>query len=151
MGGSHSSKVSMPRPHVAFFQMRAYRQALSISFDILQGMILERSSDVTWTLWFASRTITDMASSLPPFQFGPYLTPVISRGARVMCEVRGLVKVVGLSDGPIPWPIGERDRKQALLVYKGLARAVRCESPEIVAAAWGIGINTVRDSPPVIL
>ena len=116
----------MPRPHVAFFQMRAYRQALSISFDILQGMILERSSDVTWTLWFASRTITDMASSLPPFQFGPYLTPVISRGARVMCEVRGLVKIVGLSDGPIPWPIGERDRKQALIVYKGLARAVRC-------------------------
>jgi hypothetical protein len=36
-----------------------------------------------------------------------YVVPVAIPGTRVECEVRGRVKVVGLSDAPQPWPIGE--------------------------------------------
>jgi hypothetical protein len=88
--------------------------------------------------------MSDMSTLKLGFQFGPYITPVISRGVRVMCEVRGLVKITGLSAGPIPWPIGERAGQRALIVYKGLARAVRLELPETVAAAWNVGFETVE-------
>jgi len=71
-------------------------------------------------------------------RFGPYLTPVVAPGVVVECEVRGLVKVVGMSTAPIRWPIGERDGETGLVVFKALARAVRQETPEAVAAAFGV-------------
>jgi len=76
--------------------------------------------------------------------FGPYVTPVCFVGAVVECEARGLVTIVRLSDGPIAWPVGERDGREDLVVFKGLARAVRQESPEAVAEAWGISPQTAR-------
>jgi hypothetical protein len=58
--------------------------------------------------------------------------------------VRGLVRIVGLSEAPISWPIGERDGSQTLVVYKGLARAVRQETPAVVAASWGVTLATAE-------
>jgi hypothetical protein len=78
-------------------------------------------------------------------RFGPYVTPVVATGVVVECEVRGLVKIVGLSQGPIRWPIGERDGQESLVVFKSLARAVRQESPQAVAAAWGVSIDLATE------
>src|SRR5581483_7572172 len=86
----------------------------------------------------------DNQKKLAGLRFGPYITPVIAAGVIVECEVRGLVTVVGLSDGPIPWPLGERDGEKQLIVFKALARAVRQESPDAVAAAWGVDVDTVE-------
>src|SRR5688572_648874 len=84
-----------------------------------------------------------MLSRVKP-QFGPYLTPVFAVGAVVECEVRGLVRVVRLSEGPIAWPIGERNGQQELVVYKALARAIRQETPEVVAACFGVPLAAAR-------
>src|SRR5438445_13705481 len=84
-------------------------------------------------------------TSLQGLRFGPYVTPVAVPGSIVECEVRGLVHVVGLTGGPIPWPIGEREGIQELIVFKALARAVRQESPSTVAKAWGVDLATAED------
>ena len=34
---------------------------------------------------------------------------------------------------------------QALVVYRGLARALRPESADAIAAAWGVPVSTVKD------
>lgn len=59
-------------------------------------------------------------------------------GAIVQCEVRGEVKIVGLSDGPIPWPIGKKGGAKSLVVYKDLAKALRNESCQAVGHWWGL-------------
>ena len=75
--------------------------------------------------------------------FGPYRTPRFRYGRPAFCEVRGEVVLVGLSDAPIPWPVGKRGRHKALVVYGGLAEAVRRESAQAVARWWGITPQTV--------
>jgi hypothetical protein len=79
---------------------------------------------------------------MSPKLCGPYVTPIIVPGAFVTCEVRGKLALVRLSKGPIPWPIGESDGAQSLIVYKALARAVRSQSPESVA--WSFGVSLVQ-------
>jgi hypothetical protein len=81
---------------------------------------------------------------LADLRYGPYITPIVAIDVIVECEVRGLVRVVGQSPGPIQWPIGEQNGQRQLIVFKALARAVRQESPHAVAAAWGIDIATVE-------
>jgi len=78
-------------------------------------------------------------------RFGPYLTPLVAIGVQVACEVRGLVRIVGLSEAPIPWPIGERDGNRELIVYRGLARALRQETAEAITGAWGVSESIVRE------
>jgi hypothetical protein len=63
---------------------------------------------------------------------GPYRAPRFRYGRTVMEQVRGLVVVVGLSAAPIPWLIGQRGRAKSLVVYAGLAKAVRRESNRAV-------------------
>src|SRR6266699_2227777 len=82
--------------------------------------------------------------SISQLRFGPYVTPVCVVGAVVECEVRGLVTVVRASDGSIAWPVGERDGREELIVFKGLARAIRVESAEAVAAAWGVSVHAAE-------
>jgi hypothetical protein len=71
---------------------------------------------------------------------GTYRTPRFRYGQTVRCEVRGEVVIVGLLDGPIPWPVGKRGRGKSLVVYRGLARAVRRESEQAVAHWWGVSV-----------
>jgi hypothetical protein len=77
---------------------------------------------------------------------GKYKTPRFRLGQKVRCEVRGEVVVCGLSDGPIPWPVGRRGPNKGLVVYKGLAQAVRKESAVAVAHWWGV--HRARDPGP---
>src|SRR4051812_26351998 len=74
---------------------------------------------------------------------GKYRTPRFRLGQTVRCAVRGEVVVADLSDGPIPWPVGRRGPNKALVVYKGLAQAVRRESALAVAHWWGVHRQTV--------
>lgn len=77
-------------------------------------------------------------------RFGPYRTPRFKYGARVKDARRGLVKIIGLSDAPIPWPIGAGNRgAKSLVLFGALARAVRRESNQAVARAWGVTGQTV--------
>src|SRR5262245_61084116 len=82
----------------------------------------------------------------PPKLLGSYATPAFDYGDVVFCERRGDVRIVGLSDAPIPWPIGQRlpkGRARALVLYGALARAVKRESAEAVAYHWGVGVYVV--------
>lgn len=72
-----------------------------------------------------------------------YKTPKFRYGAVVFDEVRGEVEIVGLSDAPIPWPIGKRKQGKSLVVYQDLAKAVRSESNATVCELWGITPQTV--------
>lgn len=70
--------------------------------------------------------------------FGPFRTPRFRIGAVIEDEFRGPVKMVKLTDAPIPWPIGKAaDGRLALVVYGGLAKAVRRESGVAVCRWWG--------------
>ena len=71
--------------------------------------------------------------------FGPYRTPLFRIGQHVEDERRGLVRIVGVSDGKIPWPIGYAPGGNSLVLYKGLARAVRREAAAAVMHWWGVG------------
>src|SRR4051794_24266947 len=72
-----------------------------------------------------------------------YCIPPFECGRVVHCEVRGPVMVLGLSDGPIPWPVGKRGRATSLVVYGGLAEAVRREAVQAVCRWWGVSRGTV--------
>ena len=75
---------------------------------------------------------------------GKYRTPRFKYGATVTCAIRGPVKIMGLSDGRIPWPkcrAGKRAR--AIILYGALAEAVRQESAQAVEYWWGVGSFTV--------
>ena len=76
--------------------------------------------------------------------FGPYKTPRFKYGDVVLCEIRGRVKIAGLTEAPIPWPkcrTGKRSR--AIILYGSLADAVRRESAQAVGFWWGVGTDTV--------
>jgi Ni/Co efflux regulator RcnB len=78
---------------------------------------------------------------------GTYATPAFSYGDVVTCEVRGDVILCGLTDAPIPWPLGKRRgkgaRARSLIVFGALADAVRRESAQAVAHWWGVTAQTV--------
>jgi len=70
-------------------------------------------------------------------------TPRVRVGAFVRCLIRGEVEVVGFSDAPIPWPKCKTERWHALIVYAGLACAIRRESAQAVGRWWGVGTDRV--------
>jgi len=77
-------------------------------------------------------------------RFGSYRTPHFKYGVRVKDARRGFVNTVGLSDAPIPWPIGAGVRgAKSLVLFGALVRAVRRESNQAVARAWGVTGQTV--------
>ncbi len=75
--------------------------------------------------------------------FGPYQTPRCRYGRTVTCLLRGRVKVCGLTEAPIPWPIGKQGRTKAMILYKDLARAVRREAAQAIGHWWDVGSETV--------
>jgi hypothetical protein len=75
--------------------------------------------------------------------FGPYHAPRCRVGQRVRCQVRGEVRIVGLSDSPIPWPVCKSGKWLVPVVCRGLAKAVRRESALAVAHWWGVHRQTV--------
>src|SRR5262249_37412765 len=86
------------------------------------------------------------AVTTPPKLLGRYRTPRFAYGAVVRCARRGDVRIVGLSEAPIPWPIGQtlpKGRARSLVLYGALAEAVKRESSEAVAYWWGVTAQTV--------
>jgi hypothetical protein len=75
--------------------------------------------------------------------FGSYAAPSFGYGDVVRDEVRGEVEVWALSDAPIPWPIEKIGSAKSLVVYAGLAEAVRRESNLSVCHWWGVTPQTV--------
>jgi hypothetical protein len=81
-----------------------------------------------------------------PRLLGKYKAPTFRHSAVVNCARRGDVHIVGLSDAPIPWPLGQLPkggRRPALILYGDLAKAVRRESADAVMHFWGVKANTV--------
>lgn len=76
--------------------------------------------------------------------FGPYRAPRFKYGARVLDAIRGDARIVGLSDGRIPWPIGQKGRAKSFVFYGALVRAVRNESSLAVAHWWGVSVWMVN-------
>jgi hypothetical protein len=75
---------------------------------------------------------------------GKYRTPRFRTGQKVRCQVRGKLVITGMTDAPIPWPIAKGGRgRHSLVVYKGLARAVRRESEQGICYWWGVKTTTV--------
>src|SRR5687768_7371338 len=78
---------------------------------------------------------------------GKYRTPKVRSGQQVECLVRGTMRVVGLSDGRIQWPLAasvDHPRGRRSLPLMGdLARAVRREAPQAIRYWWGVGVSTV--------
>jgi hypothetical protein len=93
---------------------------------------------VTSTAWTTDNSIVGSARVEQQLKRA-YVTLVIVKGVIVHCEINGLVKIVGQSDGPIPWPLSAH----GLIIYKGLATAIRIDSPDAVARAWGVSGATV--------
>jgi hypothetical protein len=77
--------------------------------------------------------------------FGPYAAPKYRLGMMVRCQIRGKVQVYATSDGCIPWPISKAGQRGAkmLVIYGGLAQAIRRESVQAVAYWWGVTPQTV--------
>jgi hypothetical protein len=74
---------------------------------------------------------------------GRYKTPRFRYGDVVLCELRGSVKIVGLTNARIPWPKCRAGRAHAIILYGDLAEAVRRESVEAVKHWFGVGDDRV--------
>ena len=84
-----------------------------------------------------------------PFKllFGPYNPPAVRLGQIVHCTIRGDLEVVGISAGPIPWPLGRRPpkgRQRSLIVMGGLEEAIRLESAGAVVTVANHGGEAVK-------
>lgn len=54
------------------------------------------------------------------------------------------MRIVGVSNGRIQWPIGQTHRAKSPVLYRDLARAVRREGASAVAFWWGVGRTAVH-------
>jgi hypothetical protein len=78
---------------------------------------------------------------------GRYQTPRFRYGQVVFCAVRGWVVLTGLHEAPIPWPVckkpGRSTGRTSLVVYRGLALALRRESEQAICHWFGVSPTTV--------
>lgn len=84
-----------------------------------------------------------VALPLMRFEAGPYHPPQVQVGDWVECAYYGTVRVVGWSQGPLPWPQCRAGRNRSLILFEDLARAVATEGRLAVAIAWGVSQPTV--------
>jgi hypothetical protein len=75
--------------------------------------------------------------------FGPYAMPRCRVGRWRKCVLQGKVKVVGISDTPIPWPQCRSNRHLVPIICGGLLKAIKRESNQAVAWHWGVCAYTV--------
>ena len=76
--------------------------------------------------------------------FGPYKTLACQIGSTLFCQrLQRRVEVVEFTAAPIPWPRCQERGNKAIILCRGLARAVRRESSQAVAHHWGVSFQTV--------
>jgi hypothetical protein len=79
------------------------------------------------------------ASIRAKLHFGHYRTPRFKYDAIVTDEIRGDVKITGLSDARIPWPLAKKKgRRPTPWVNRTLARAIRLESTPAIRYWFGV-------------
>ena len=83
---------------------------------------------------------------LPPLRFecGPYFPPQVEIGDEIECALYATVRVVGWSQGPLPWPQCHISGPRSLILFGDLERAVRVESARAVSIAWGVSEFSVH-------
>lgn len=76
---------------------------------------------------------------------GPYSAPLCKIGGWLTCKIRGRVRVVKMSDGPVPWPMVKvpGPRPPAFALCGDLIEAVRQESTLALQHHWGVKTSTV--------
>jgi hypothetical protein len=76
---------------------------------------------------------------------GRYETARFRIGSKVKCAVRGELKIVGVTDAPIPWPlgVGARGGAKSLVVRGDLVSAIRRESVSAICYWFGAHEVTV--------
>ena len=76
---------------------------------------------------------------------GPYRMPKCKVGGWLNCRLRGRVKVVGISDGLIQWPVvvHRLGGGRGLALMGDLVKAAGRESGQAVAHWWGVSAQTV--------
>jgi len=74
----------------------------------------------------------------PKRLIGTYSTPAVRVGDRVVCQMRGEVELVCLTDTPIPWPVGKRDKHKAIVLYADLVKAAKLEASGAICSWWGV-------------
>jgi hypothetical protein len=76
---------------------------------------------------------------------GRYRAPRFRVGAKVNCAVRGELRIVGVTDARIPWPmgVGPRGGPKSLVVFGDLVRAVQRESVYALCHWFGVNYQTV--------
>ena len=81
-------------------------------------------------------------------RFGPYPTPEFEYDDIVFDERWGDVRIVGITDARIPWPLGKplnrRSGRFSVVLYAGLVDAVRQESRQTLMYWWGVGASTAQ-------
>lgn len=80
---------------------------------------------------------------VPDLIGGHYAPPPCKRGDWIEDERFGLVEVGGWTSAPIPWPYRKRSGSPSLILTDEMARAVRTESEQAIAAHWGVSAGTV--------
>jgi hypothetical protein len=75
---------------------------------------------------------------------GKYRTPRFRIGQRVRCQVRGEMIITGMTDAPIPWPVGKQGSgRNSLIVCEDLAKALRRESNQAICHWWDVSRSVV--------
>lgn len=76
--------------------------------------------------------------------YGPYRPPCCKVGEKLTCEYRDReVKVTGISNAHISWPVARSGSRSSPIVCGDLVRAIRTESEVAVAYHWGVRYGTV--------
>ena len=76
---------------------------------------------------------------------GRYHTPRFRIGDTLQCAIRGPIRVVKVSDGLIPWPIGRAEGSRALsyVICGDLEMALSVEAGTAIAHWWDVRRMTV--------
>ena len=82
---------------------------------------------------------------LPPLRFecGPYFPPQVEIGDEIECARFGLVRMIGWSEGPLPWPQCRLSSSPSMILFADLERALKVECLQAIAVAWGTWAPTV--------
>jgi hypothetical protein len=139
---SNSKPERTPDPSSAQAGDRGRIRSLAGYVDLREfARTMPRTTSTTRSLSPKSTTMTE--TTRHHLLFGPYRTPIFHYGDTVICEMRGEVEIVGLSSGRIPWLIGKRNKRWALVLCGALADAVRRESAVAVMYWGGVTSQTV--------